>query len=307
MTPSHLARLLFRPGDLLTAADLAYLVTEQVASLRRHLFEVHRTYGVLTGLAVSTSPTSPALVVQPGMALDLAGRVLVLCKPVERTPPSGRGVVWLCPRDRDGDGYGDGPRLLDFDPDVRVVSPDERVEGVRLALMNDGGRPSIDLAGRPAAGSSYRRPFIATGVVPAGTTVKAFPPWGWEMTVNTRSAGFLPLSDDKDDSQQPNYFLRLGDGTENDVDLLRTGAVSLTEAKAALARGAPGPAHGPFVHVVDSQWKYFLLRVLYRERLDAVKEPFMASPLNVYWTGVEPPLVIPPGCGGVLRDLEARS
>lgn len=93
--PSHLKRVNYFNGQLLTQADLEIEQTYFIERQRLHNRYIHGC-GVVSGLAVSVSKDSPcSLKISPGVALDAWGHEIILTADVRISCPEKGDVAHL--------------------------------------------------------------------------------------------------------------------------------------------------------------------------------------------------------------------
>jgi hypothetical protein len=290
----------FRPGDRLAAADLTEWQRTPLFGLARHFRALHRSYGVASGVNVRFARDGELnwkLTVEPGTAFDAVGRALELGRPVEvvLTPAPDRWDVKSgsepSPRPLEAEPYlvvlrGPDPERGPLNVEVPSLSYGARVELVPVAGLLSGDVPVAGLAqprGKPTgeeltlgdrsnAVRGFRRPYLATGAVPAGTTTAPVEnsPRTWRLWVDTRTAGFHPVAAEEL-HLAPVYLVTLGTQSESDARRLTAGT----------------PAEVPAVVLSDVRPDGFLVTVQYEDDPKDNSLGPRATPLVVRWTGVE--------------------
>ncbi|WP_020476537.1 hypothetical protein [Zavarzinella formosa] len=303
---------MFRPLDLLTARDLTDWKEVPLFAAARHFHHLHRHFGVAEGLIVSLAGTT--VTVSTGVAYDTHGRTLQLTEQkrpelemsgpelknfwivLRAAPPEKRQLNVIVPTPT--------PCWVEILPGTRDAPPRLEPQDVPLARIcrkDEGGPLTRELDNRSVAVRAFRRPYIATGVVPSGTTSVPLPEGrGWEVWIDTRLAGFLPSHDaNKPHGHSPSadtpaadpnagpltgepvldapvYVVTIGGQNTDDANRFRTGkdVPDLVENNA------------PFVTVSQACHHGFLLRVEYDKPIDDLNER-LATPLEVHWTGIE--------------------
>lgn len=276
----------YRPLDRLDGDDLTDWQRVPLFASARHFRSLHRLYGMADGLNVTV--VGDKVVVSPGVAFDRYGRPMVLAAE-ERI--SAKRELWIVLR---------GEEPVEQQLKVPVPAPQQcRVVvfkekdatneltpwDVPLARISDELKP--DLSIRPVAVRTFRRPFVATGKVPSGTTAVALADGrGWQVWIDSYAAGFLPLQPDEPNTRAvipeppvPVYVVSVGRQTKDDAERLRTRQLALD-----------GQDHfdrrPPLVTVSQASNKGFLLTVDYGDSVQDFSE-LSATPLNVWWTGIE--------------------
>jgi hypothetical protein len=178
--------------------------------------------------------------------------------------------------------------------------------GVRFYRLPDTNAVAVTLSGgeRSVALRSFRAGFLATGVVPPGTTAQRLEgerdgvsvTAGWQVWVDTRAAGFLSQGDTPEARGRlaPVYLAGVGrTGSRSDQALLLAGRTALADTPEAVLDGLArdGQAFRPRVSVSEARHDGFLLSVEYptdHPGLDLGE--LDASPIEVRWAGFERPL-----------------
>jgi hypothetical protein len=91
-TTSQIRRPVYREGQLLEAAELQAEQRSRDDALARHQGNVH-TPGIITGLQLTAAATGGDLRIQPGLAIDGAGRYLVLDRALTTSLADGEDVT----------------------------------------------------------------------------------------------------------------------------------------------------------------------------------------------------------------------
>jgi hypothetical protein len=303
----------YRPRDQLTGCDLTEWSRVPLFALARHFQELHRLYGVAHGLRVQITRKDAAdpskgltATLKPGTAYDPLGRPLEVreerTREITANVQNGVSHLFVLRAHQPEEGpLGipvPVPRRAEFraipqgkPPETLAAEDRPTVWDVPLAgLRWDNGTPRVDLSFRATAVRSFRRPYIASGTVPAGTTAVPFGPdkdkgLGWRVWVDTSAAGFLPTPDGFGrDRRPPVYLVTVGRPTLDDAARLMAGVTVLAEAPETVLHEQGGK--GPTVYLSDVQAGGFMLTVRYPDPRAALKG-LKATPLDVYWVGVE--------------------
>lgn len=322
---------LFRPYDLLTAGELTDWQRVPLFAAARHFNGLHRLYGVAQGLNVSIKKDDDGdlwqVTITKGVAFDAYGRPAINLKN-EIRPVSDSD--WIVLR-------GEQP----VEQQLQVPVPAPQVSTVEV-LASLGGEPvelqpwdvplarvskvegsvpqklTLDLAVRPVAVRTFRRPYFARDVLPSGATVvrigkSSSPPTsgGWQVWVDTSGAGFLPDKTTKEDRAQPARECckssdpsggtdknekttedaensKSSKGLEPPVYLVSVGRQTMGDAT-RFRTGEPTfkPQDGlraPLVSVSAASYRGFLLTVDYA--IEGLEIP-SATPLEIHWMGIE--------------------
>jgi hypothetical protein len=227
-------RPVYFDGQRLTAEDLS-----DATGYSRALRELHNRalhgWGVALGLAATGARGARSVRVEPGFALDCAGRELLLAEPCELpVPPTANPSRWLLvisaapeaePAERRaGECDTDGAvRLIDA-PQVRWLSTTLESKGrVRTGLdvvladaVVENCRLKLDIDTTVRNELARPQPYVASGRTPAYEThweewTDSGAPAGVTTTVSTAEAGFNSL---------PSYQARLGGSRSTGSDVI---------------------------------------------------------------------------------------
>lgn len=293
---------MFRPSDRLVAADLTEWQAIPLLALARHFRRVHRIWGVADGLRVEAKEAGGewTITVEPGTAYDRYGRALSLPGPTTKSAPASERPQLLILR-------GEAPRagtaglalLTPQSCDVEIVDMssstgqevdlcDWEIPLARLEWNAGGGRAAnltLDHTCRPIVASTFRRPFLAVGTLPAGTTAASLADGsGLQVWVDTTSGGFLKRPS-TEDAGAPIYLVKIGRPTPEDTLLFLTGQVSVMQSGQA-DPAQTAPLAPPMVVVSEPSHEGFLLTVRYANDAKAFAG-VQATLLDVFWIGVE--------------------
>jgi hypothetical protein len=204
-----LERPSFFDGQLLSAVDLQ-AVERQARELRWLHNRTLHGWGIASGYEVQGERDSRTVTVMPGLALDCAGRELVLSDPITGSVPPLAGPVQLyltvsyaeddelAVETREGLCESSGVVRREERPNLRWIGPDEFLEGADIVLASAQVR-DCKLANRvsttPRQQLPQQLPYIGLGASEVGGTY--WWPWpdptdpsGVATTVGTGSAGF---------------------------------------------------------------------------------------------------------------------
>jgi len=219
----HIKRVRYRENQRVRAADLRDDQAYHVAMRRRHLLGAH-DWGIVSGLALSSPDSiSEDISVQPGIAVDIYGRMLTLPQPLNILLDDLRGFA-------DGDiDIGIRYRLspaggsrCDEDGEVfAAVNIDRNIEANYLQLEDfpENSPPvylgTIKLAGGKLSYSAssqqprrYTRFYASSVLSPDGKTVAAL---GSENENDPRRFTVAALDSEKNTSRDQMVINRVGD------------------------------------------------------------------------------------------------
>ena len=299
-----LDRVHYRDGQLLSSIDLRDDYQREARFRRLHNI-LHDTWGIARGFEVEPTAHNTAVLVEPGLAVDDSGQIIVLSEAVRLDVPESPEVRrWVLTASAVEDANIETQRTLPsvcvstgfapwhVRPTLTWRQPKDVRIGPQVALIQ------VTVSGRVIQGEidtrvrRYVRPLVrphtAWGVTEPGRS--GWREWGTnfglELVVNTEEAGFV---------RQPHYFATLSG--EFDVPGFGTGKTSLT----LYSDGAR--------FIADPTPDRFTYRII---RTEADRHSFGPPPTpleaedrswSLFWIGIEPL----PSCESGFRMANAFS
>lgn len=285
----------FRPRDRVAGDDLTAWQRVPLFAAARHFRGLHRLYGVADGLIVKDEGNGYS--VTSGVAFDAYGRPLVLIDEV--TPrchfPLRDGLLVLRGTEPECHQLGVpvpiphiGRVVLIDRADLQLWDVDVPLAG--LKLTQNPATLEFDLGQRAVVVRTFRRPYIATGTVPSGTTAVPLTdkdkPTGWSVWMDTSAAGFLPVAvatESTPAGSPPVYLVTVGRQTTGDA---ADDAAKLRNGQQVVNDGSTPANEPPTITVSAASPRGFRLTVDYGTATAGLNG-LTATPLEIAWTGVE--------------------
>jgi hypothetical protein len=296
----------FRSNDRLTGSELKSWQQVPLFAAARHFHGLHRLYGVADGLIVTLENNE--IEVSKGVAYDAYGRPLLWSRPDSKLDLNDWLGAGLKPDEKEESRVvilqGEKPKhgqlkvpvpgpqkceVVAVDSSCKVQPWEVPLATLSKVKVGNAVTPVIDLAIRPITIRTFRRPYIATDIVPSGTTaVSIANGQGWQLWISTKPAGFLPPLDLDSKLPQsaadqscraPVYLVSIGSQSAEDAQRLRTGQPIVDRSKSI-------PLNSPLVSVSQPRHDGFMLTVTYDPSVKGLKE-FSSTPLEIQWMGIE--------------------